>query len=164
MRDDHIISLLDSERFGSLSLDDRQRIDSHIRQCESCRQADAAAQVAAMLLQTRAGEIIEPSPFFSTRVMAALRQRPHQSPLSDLVGSWQSMRGLLFTALSAVVLLAGLTFIVPATNSERLAFGNYSTEGVVFGDESASNDDGDGNEQVMDVVFTSEDTDATNGK
>lgn len=167
MKDEHILLLLDSDRFGSLSRSDALRIEMHMAQCDRCRQAHAAAKVAAALLHARAGATIEPSPFFSTRVMAAVRERQNAPALLDLFTMWKSARGLVLSAISLVVLLAGLTFLTPQQNGNgvvALAPGNYSTEGVVFSDELANADASPSNEQVMDVVFTAEDPDASNQK
>ena len=167
MRDEHILPLLDSNRFGSLSESDALLIERHIAQCDSCQQAHAAAKAAAALLHARAGATIEPSPFFTTRVMAAVREQQNEPALLDLVAMWKTARGLLLSAISVVVLLAGLTFLTPQPKGNgvvALASGNYSTEGLVFSDELANADASPSNEQVMEVVFTPEDTDATNQK
>ena len=166
MKDKHIISLLDSNRFGSLSGPAALHIETHIADCDPCRQAYMTARVAAELLTARAAETIEPSAFFSTRVMAVIREQQDAPSLLDLASMWKATRGFVLSALSVVVLLAGLTFLTPQPADPALAFwqGNDSTEGVVFGDEASRVDDGPSNEQVVDVVFTPEDSDASNQK
>jgi len=81
---------------------------------------------------------------------------------------WKTARGLVLSAASLVVLLGSLTFLTPQPNSSEamtaLARTNYSTEGIVFDDDATSTDASPSNEQVMDVVFTAEDTDAGNQK
>ena len=165
MRDEHIIALLDSDRFGSWSSVETTRIEVHVAQCDDCRHAYAAARAAAVLLQARAAVSIEPSPFFSTRVMALVREQQNAPSLLDLFKVWKTARGLVLSAASLVVLLGSLTFLTPQPNSSQaLARTNYSTEGVVFYDDATSTDASPSNEQVMDVVFTAEDTDAGNQK
>ena len=167
MRDKHIISLLDSGRFGSWNADALQ-IETHIAECDHCRQAYLAAKAAAVLLQARAAEAIEPSPFFSTRVMALIREEQNATSLTDLGAMWKVARGFVLSALSVVVLLTGLTFLSPKPSSGEQAMTswqiNYSTEGLVFGDEVSRVDETASNEQVVDVVFTTEEPDATNQK
>ena len=168
MSDKHIISLLDSNRFGTWNGPDSLHIETHIADCDHCRQAYLAAKAAAVLLQARAAEAIEPSPFFSTRVMALIREQQNAPALTDLGVMWKAARGFVFSALSVVVLLTGLTFLTPQPNSgdQAMMSGqiNYSTEGVVFGDEVSRIDESPSNEQVMAVVFTTEEADATNQK
>ena len=168
MRDEHIIALLDSDRFGNCSSVETTRIEVHVAQCADCRHAYTAARAAAVLLQARAAVSIEPSPFFSTRVMALVREQQNAPSLLDLIKVWKTARGLVLSAASLVVLLGSLTFLTPQPNSSEvmtaLARTNYSTEGVVFDDDATSTDASPSNEQVMDVVFTAEDTDAGNQK
>ena len=168
MRDKHIISLLDSDRFGSWSAPDASYIETHVADCDHCRQAYVAAKATAVLLQARAAEAIEPAPFFSTRVMALIREEQNAPALTDLGAMWKAARGFVFSALSVVVLLTGLTFLTPQPNSgdQAMMSGqvNYSTEGIVFGDEVSRIDESLSDEQVVDVVFTPEEADATNQK
>lgn len=166
MRDKHIILLLDSNRFGSLSGPESSRIEAHITHCVGCRQAYAAAKAAATLLTSRAAETIEPSAFFSTRVMHRIREQQNAPSLLDLLTMWRAARSFVLSALSVVILLAGLTFLTPTSGDQTLAFwqNNDSPEAVVFGEDVSRLDDSPSNEQVMDVVFTAEETDATKQK
>jgi anti-sigma factor RsiW len=166
MRDKHIILLLDNNRFGSLSEPESSQIEAHIDTCAGCRQAYVAARAAATLFTARAAETIEPSPFFSTRVMAVIREQQNTPSLLDFVTMWRAARGYVLSALSVVVLLAGLTFLTPDSGDRTLALwqNNDSPEAVVFGDEVSHIDESPSNEQVIDVVFTPEETDATNQK
>lgn len=164
MRNEHIIALLDSNRFGNLSGSDSARVEAHLIHCEGCRQAYAAAKVTAALLQARSAEAIEPPPFFSTRVMALIREQKNETSLFDLVNLWKTARSSVLSAISVVVLLGGITFLVPGppANEQARALGQpfYSTEVVVFGDEAAHLDDSPDDEQVMDEVLSPEETDA----
>ena len=168
MRDQHIIPLLDRDRFGNLSESDVLLIESHISQCVGCRDAHAAARAAAALLHARAAATIEPSPFFATRVMALVREEQRAPSLLDFVTIWKATRGLVLSLVSVAVLLVTLTFLTPAPNDResvaRLEPANYSTEGVLFGDEITNTDESASNALVIDDVFTPEDTDATDQK
>ena len=74
MKDKHITGILDNTPTASLSEADRQAINAHIKTCATCREAYEAAQLSELLIKDRASETIEPSPFFQTRVMAALER------------------------------------------------------------------------------------------
>jgi hypothetical protein len=163
MREEHIIALLERDRFSDLPGGERARITTHCESCEPCRQAYQATIVAADLLQTRAAEVVEPSPFFATRVMARIREEQQVPSLFNLSALWQTARGLVFSAVAAVVLLAGLTFVAPPDRRvAALSSGANSTEAVVFADQSPGLEEISSNEQLMDVVFTGEESDAGN--
>jgi len=167
MRDEHIISLLDSDRFGSLSESETLRVEGHFIHCDDCRHAYAATRVTAVLLKERSAATIDPSPFFSTRVMSLVREQQSESPF-DLVNLWNTARSSLLSAFSVVLLLAGLTFLVPnaGPNDPTLALAQpfYSTEGVLFGDEASRLADSPDDEQVMDEVLSPEEADAGSQK
>ena len=50
-------------------------VQAHALECGSCHSAYEAARLSALVLKSRAQVTIEPSPFFQTRVMAALREQ-----------------------------------------------------------------------------------------
>ena len=167
MRDEHIISLLDSDRFGILSEPDNLRVEGHIIHCDDCRHAYASARVAAVLLKQHSASIIDPSPFFSTRVMALVREQQNESVLFDLGNMWNAARGLMLSTVSVVVLLAGLTFLAPQpgpNNQAALIQPFYSTEGVLFGDEVSRLGESPNDEQIMDAVLSPEEADAGSQK
>ena len=75
MKDKHITEVLDSAALAALSLSELDEIRAHARDCEPCSRAFAAAQLSALVIKERAHAAIEPSPFFQTRVMAAIREQ-----------------------------------------------------------------------------------------
>ena len=75
MRDEHIKRLLDEAPLSSLGKAELAAVRAHAEVCEECRRAVAAAQLSSLMLRTRTQEVFEPSPFFQTRVLAALRER-----------------------------------------------------------------------------------------
>ena len=163
MREEHIIAMLERDRIGDLPGIERARIATHCEVCEPCRQAYQAAMAAADLLRTRAAEVVEPSPFFATKVMARIRAEQQVPSLFDLSTFWQAARGLVFSAVAVVVLLAGLTFVGQRTETGAvLSSGAYATETVVFADQAPGLEESSSNEQLMDVVFTGEESDAGN--
>lgn len=168
MKDEHIISLLDSNPLSLLTSAERHQIQEHATACVDCRQAYAAASRANALLRARTAQTIEPSPFFATRVMASLRERQSAPALFDPMSLWKTARALVFSGVGAVVILAALTFVTPppANDNPEVAFvpGNYPAERVVFADDASLADDNLSNDQVMDNVLIPEGADAGNEK
>jgi hypothetical protein len=168
MKYEHIIGLLENDRFPRLTNGELQQIDAHIAQCVDCRQAHAAARIAGALLRARAGQSIEPPPFFTTRMMAAIREKQSSPSLLDILSLWKTARALIVSGAAAAGLLAALTFLTPQPQSESSALAvltsDYSAERVVFVDDSSRANDNFSNGQVMDVVLTPEGRDASNEK
>ena len=74
MKNEHVISILESNPFVALNRDKLAQIEAHAATCAACRIAYEAAQVSAALLHERAREAFEPSAFFQTRVLAELQR------------------------------------------------------------------------------------------
>jgi hypothetical protein len=113
MRNEHILELLDSAPLRSLSEADLARIREHSDQCSLCRRAFKSAQVSSLLLREQATAAIEPSPFFKTRVMAAIRDRQAAAGAFSFLRFWKAARSLVYSMAAIVVLLAGLTISQP---------------------------------------------------
>jgi hypothetical protein len=75
MKDKHITEILDNASTSALSESELNEVRAHALECGSCRSAYEAARLSAVVLKSRAQVTIEPSPFFQTRVMAALREQ-----------------------------------------------------------------------------------------
>ena len=110
MKNDHITDLLESAPFSSLSKSELSAAREHIVGCADCQRAYEAALVAESLLKERAASTLEPSPFFQTRVMAALRERQMLSGVSPLRRMWRAAGLLVSSMVALVVLLAALTY------------------------------------------------------
>jgi hypothetical protein len=161
MNDEHVIDILESKPLAALSKSDLELIETHAAGCEPCRQAFAAAQVAAVLLIERARETFEPPPFFQTRVLAALREQQAARDTWAWSRLWRTAGGLATSMAATVATLAVLTFVVPGTqNTETqnpaLAFNAYSTEQVVF-DESGPADDQISDSDVLTTLYGADD-------
>lgn len=65
MRDEHIISLIESAPFASLTAQDLTAIRAHTDHCSNCLGAFQSAQVSALMLKERAAAGFEPAPFFT---------------------------------------------------------------------------------------------------
>lgn len=153
MKNEHIINLL--EERPARNLDERERaiIEAHTAVCSDCLHAYRAARVSAELLQARADELIEPSPFFNTKVMAALRERSlrerslreRQSDTArTFAAMWKAARGLVASMVVAVAILLGLTLWIGGLSSlptETAESENiYSAEWVILENGDSSDD------------------------
>lgn len=161
MKEEHIISRIESKPFASLSESDLTAIRLHARDCVSCRQAFEAAQISALLLKERAAETFEPSPFFHTRVLARLREHQIANESWAWRGLWRTAGALASSMVATVVALAVLTFVIPGNQitsgpQEISSLSNsYSAEEVILNqnellDEQAS----DG--QVLTTIYGGE--------
>src|SRR5262245_34362574 len=112
MRDDHIIDLLDRTPFAALGDEERERVEAHARQCAPCLRAYEAARLSSSLLRSRMAETVEPSPFFATRVTAALRERRAAAEGDAFVRMWRAARALVAAMALLVLLLAGASYFV----------------------------------------------------
>ncbi|HEX8559758.1 MAG TPA: hypothetical protein VF668_16810 [Pyrinomonadaceae bacterium] len=157
MRDEHIKRVLDETPLSSLGRAEADALRAHAAGCAECRRALAAAGAASLMLGARAAETFEPSPFFQTRVLAALRERRAAEEGWTLARLWRSA-GLLVSSMAATVAaLAVVTFVAPAQQQQatglELASGvasPYSAEEVIFDDAAAG-----GEQMSYDEVLTS---------
>jgi hypothetical protein len=110
MKENHIIELLEHTRYSSLSERELNTLREHAARCPDCQRAYEAARVTELLLKERAAVTLEPSPFFHTRVMAALRERQPQALFSPLQRWWRAANALVSAMVALVALLAALTY------------------------------------------------------
>src|ERR1051326_1038612 len=157
MKDEHIIAKLDGSPLGAMSEGELAAIGSHAETCAECARALEAARVSSLMLKARAAEGFEPSPFFQTRVLAALRER--QSVESWSLGRlWKSV-GVLFSTMAATTAaLAALTFIAPQQSQEvATASRPYTAEDVIL-DQSNQADDQMSYGQVINTLYATDDS------
>ena len=95
MKEKHIIEILDNASIASLSEFELNEIRAHAESCVSCRDAYEAARLSAVVLKSRAQVTIEPSPFFQTRVMAALREQQAVESVPAMFRLWKSAKVLV---------------------------------------------------------------------
>lgn len=158
MKENHIIDQLENRSFASLNESERARIQAHAANCSSCARAYEATKIASSLLRERASEAVEPSPFFHTRVMAALRERQNEVPAFKRL--WQTA-GALFSSMTATVaLLAVLSFVVPGTQTSATAQASepngYSAEEVIL-NQNDLQDEHASDAQVLTTLYPAED-------
>ena len=158
MRDEHIKKLLDEAPLSSLGEREVAAVRAHTETCAECRRAFEAAQASTLMLKARTAEAFEPSPFFQTRVLAALRERRGTEEERWTLGRLWKSAGLLVSTLAATTAaLAVFTFVAPQeqANGPELASGEtYSAESVIFdeaGEEQMTYD------QVLTSLYGSED-------
>ena len=160
MSKNHIISLIESAPLTSLSRSDLDAIRAHTGDCEDCRRAFEAAQISVLLLQERAAETFEPSPFLHTRVLAKLRERPATSELWGWTKVWRAAGALASTMVATVAALAVLTFVIPGSQTisgpeVSTALNTYSAEEVLLDQGEAVNDQVS-EDQILNTLFGAE--------
>ena len=156
MRDEHIRKLLDEAPLASLGRAELSAVRAHADSCPECRRAFEAAQAASSMMKARASEIFEPSPFFQTRVLAALRERRAAEEGWTLARLWRSA-GLLVSSMAATVAaLAVFTLVAPEqTPAQEVAgVGTYTAETLILDDDAG--DDELTYEQVLTSLYGSD--------
>ena len=154
MKDKHIIDVLDNSPILSLSESELNEIQVHVRECVSCREAYEAARVSATILQSRAQETIEPSPFFQTRVMAAWREQQAAESVPTMWRLWGSTKALVSSMAVTTAALAVLSFMVPAPATPSGEQADLSAESVIMGQAS---DEQMSYEQVLSAIYEDDD-------
>ncbi|HEX5964319.1 MAG TPA: hypothetical protein VFY51_00250 [Pyrinomonadaceae bacterium] len=134
MKDKHIIEVIDNVALASLSQIELEEVKVHTSECATCRTAFEAAQLSAVVLQQRAQVKIEPSPFFHTKVLAALRERQTVESAPAFVRLWKSASALVSSMALATMALAVLTFVIPdpATAVTEQVASVDAAEAVIF--------------------------------
>lgn len=152
MNHKHITEVLDSKALAALSPTELNEIRAHARDCEPCSDAFAAAQLSALVMKERAQAVIEPSPFFQTRVMAALREQQAAESVPAIWRLWTSARGLVSSMALTTAALAALSFMVaaPPTVPLEQTAAALSAESVILGQDA----DELTYEQVMNAIYT----------
>ena len=155
MKDRHIIEVIDSVALASLSPIELDEVKVHTRGCASCRTALEAAQLSALVMRERAQVKIEPSPFFHTKVLAALREQQTVDTQPAFMRLWKSASALVSSMAVATILLGAMTFVFPepATALNEQTASLDAAESVIFdqGDEQLTY------EQVLATIYDGED-------
>ena len=137
MNDKHIIEVLDNRSIASLSETELSEVRAHASDCASCGDAYEAARLSALIIKTRAQSTIEPSPFFQTRVMAALREQQAVEKVPAMLRLWKSARALVASMAVTTAALAVLSFVLPGAPPANSLFDQtasvYSAEAVILG-------------------------------
>jgi ABC-type uncharacterized transport system permease subunit len=114
-----------------------------------------AAEASAAVIKERAQVVIEPTPFFQTRVMAALREQQAVESVPAFLRLWRSSRALVSSMALTTAALAAVSFMVstPATSGldQTQTVSAYSVDSVMFeqgGDDQLTYD------QVLNAIYT----------
>jgi hypothetical protein len=156
MKDKHIIEILDNASIANLSETELNQVQAHARACTSCRDAYEAARLSAVVLKSRAQATIEPSPFFHTRVMAALREQQAVESVPAMFRLWKSARALVSAMAVATAALAVLSFVLPAPAIavDDQTVSTLSADSVILGQ---GGDEQMNYEQVLSTIYEDED-------
>jgi hypothetical protein len=154
----HIISLLEESPLHALQEDQLAAIQEHVAGCNSCNNAYRAAQISSNLLEVRAAEKIEPSPFFETRVMARVRELRTANEGWQLGKLWRAAGALCSSMVATVVVLGVLTFALPGEQSvatqEFSSINRPSAEAIILNQTDIPDDASDG--QVLGSLYATE--------
>ena len=155
MKDKHIIELLDSASIAALSESELSEVQAHARDCESCSGAYEAAQLSEVILRSRAQVTFEPSPFFQTRVMAALREQNAVESVPAMLRLWRSARALVSSMAVTTAALAVLSFVLPAPITSAVETASVDpAESVIL---YQSNDEQMSYAQVLSAIYDEDD-------
>jgi anti-sigma-K factor RskA len=148
--------LLDGAGLAGLGEEELAAVRAHAEGCAECARAYAAARLSVSLLEARAAEASEPSPFFQTRVLAALRERQAAGEAWSFGRLWKAAGILVSSMAATVAVLAALTFVAPqqATTEVASAADNYTAEDVIF-DQATARQVSD--EQVLTTIYGADD-------
>ncbi len=152
----HITEILDRASIAMLSENELNEIRVHALECMSCRDAYEAARLSAVVIKSRVEVTIEPSPFFQTRVMAALREQQAVESVPAMLRLWRSAKVLVSTMAVTTAALAVVSFIQPAqtTPAPEQTASAYSAYSVIM-DQDA--DDPMSYEQVLSTIYEDDD-------
>lgn len=155
MNDKHIIEIIDNVSLASLSKTELDELRAHARVCDSCEAAFEAAQLSALVIKERAQVKIEPSPFFHTKVLAAVREQRAAESVPAFLRLWKSASALVSSMAVATIALAALTFVVPdSTTAVQEQTASLDSAELVILDQ---NDDQLSYEQVLNAIYEDED-------
>ena len=156
MKDKHITEILDSASIAMLSESELNEIHVHALECMPCRDAFEAARLSAVVIKSRAEVTIEPSPFFQTRVMAALREQQAVENVPAMLRLWRSAKALVSTMAVTTAALAVVSFMQPSqtTPVADQSVSLYSADSLIM---DQNTDDQLSYEQVLSTIYEDED-------
>ncbi|HET6978823.1 MAG TPA: hypothetical protein VFI24_20995 [Pyrinomonadaceae bacterium] len=150
----HITEILDNASIAALSESELNAVRAHALECGPCRSAYEAARLSAVVMKSRAQATIEPSPFFQTRVMAAIREQREVESVPAIFRLWKSAKLLVSSMALATVALGVLSFALPGTTADDQSLSAYSAESVIMGQNT---DDQITYEQVLSTIYEADD-------
>ena len=155
MKEKHITEILDKAPIAMLSESELHEVRAHTLECMSCRDAFEAARLSAVIIKSRVEATIEPSPFFQTRVMAALREQQAVESVPAMLRLWRSAKVLVSTMAVTTAALAVFSFIQPAQTTPVAETASAFSEYSVIMDRDV--DEQMSYEQVLSTIYEDED-------
>ena len=154
MKEKHIIEILDNASLANVSEIELNEVRIHVKGCESCRNAYEAARLSALVIKSRTQVTIEPSPFFQTRVMAALREQRAVDSVPAMFRLWKSAKVLVSSMAVTTAALGVLSFSLPgpAAGVDDQIAAVDSVESVMMGQGG----DDLSYEQVLNAIYADE--------
>jgi len=141
MQEQHIIDLLDTRPLNDLRDAELSAINQHTANCRRCLQAFQAAQLSNLLLRSRAELKTEPSTFFKTNLLAAIRDEQVQLGPFSFFRIWREACNLIYSMAALAVIIGGLTLWQLGTSTQNMRFSATDPmELLVYGMDSASVD------------------------
>ena len=162
MKDKHITEILERTPLAELSETELARVRAHAAECQACNRAFEAAQLSAALLRERAAEVFEPTPFFQTRVLAALREQRAAAGTNVFERIWKATGALVASMAATVAMLAVLTFAVPGLQPAETSQAEYASASTTYSADElilSGNDVTDDrltDDQVLTTLYESE--------
>lgn len=152
----HITEILDRASIAMLSESELNEIRVHALECMSCRDAFEAARLSAVIMKSRAEATIEPSPFFQTRVLAALREQQAVESVPAMLRLWRSSKALVSTMAVTTAALAVISFMQPAQTTPAIeqTASLYSADSLIM---DQNKDEQMSYEQVLSTIYDDED-------
>jgi predicted anti-sigma-YlaC factor YlaD len=149
MREQHIVEILDNAPFGSFNENELSAMREHCAECGDCRNAFAAARISSAAIKFESEQAFEPSPFFQTKVIAALReQRGETKTLWDFWRLWQASGSLVTMMIALVAML--MFAVVLAPSHQTMAAGDQA-EAVILEQDAIAKDMT--NDQVFQALY-----------
>jgi hypothetical protein len=154
MNERHIIEMLENSPLAGMTENELILVRTHAQSCAACRRAFEAAQLSTLVIRERVAQAIEPSPFFQTRVLAALREQQANTNVPVFGRLWKSVGALVSSMALTTAALAVLSFVVPATTTSpdtTAALIPSSAEAVVFNQDQSADQMTD--DQVLSTIY-----------
>lgn len=136
----HVYDLLDSKPFAKLSVEELRQIENHVKECRKCFDSYQSAKLLQSLWNEKRKEVIEPSPFFHTRVMTSVRQRHKKDSETLLSRCWRAAAPLIFAMMVFVIMLTGISLILPTPTENASSSSNFVSTEMVIMNEKFSNE------------------------
>jgi predicted anti-sigma-YlaC factor YlaD len=120
----HILFLLNTKQREQWTTEEQNLLEEHLPQCPSCREHQGWMELTESVVQQ--WEIPEISSKFSMRVLAATEDIPQKQSWSALWVDWFREKLVVTMALSAVLLIAGLSLPTQQQPSRKMVKKSFS--------------------------------------